>query len=881
MEIGNLSSMQILNLQSSFLTGTIPWPIFNISSLRVMDLSNNSLTGSLPLDKFYNLPALKELHLSTNQLIGSIPSFIWECKTLETLDLSKNNFTGGIANRVGNLTSVQNLLLDYNMLTAGHVHPQVFNMSSLSRMSLDENNFNGSLPFSMWTTLPNLQVLNLDNNKFTGMISSSISNASKLTFLSLNFNSFTGPLPTTLGKLRFLKRLFVGANNFTRESSTPELKFISSLTNCRELEKMELSLNQFNGFLPTSIGNFSKTVTVFNAFGSHIKGTIPSEIGNISSLESINMDSNEFTGSIPSTIGKLAHLDRIYLEHNGLQGSIPAELCQLKMLGDLYLNENMLTGPIPDCLGELKSLRRVFLHLNNLTSTIPLSFWNLNDLLSLNLSSNSLSGDIPSQIQNLKVIIELDLSWNQLSGDILSSFSAAQSLVFLSLAHNTFRGHIPQSMGNLISLEYLDLSHNDFSGTIPQSLVKLGGLNYFNVSFNRLEGEVPTGGPFANFTAQSFLQNFALCGFARLDLPPCKTKSPSHSGSRNILKYILPPIVFAILIVAIVTFLLAIKRRSREISSEISPGEGSLLQQFYWRRVSYEELLEATDSFSTNYLLGTGSFGSVYKGTLLDGSEVAIKVFHLQSREVTKNFDAECEVLASIRHRNLIRIHSCCVNRDFRAVVLEYMPNGNLEKWLHSENYFLDVVQRFKIIVDVALALEYLHFNHAPAVVHCDLKPGNILLDEDMVAHVCDFGISKIFGNGETMVQTKTLATVGYMAPEYGEKGIVSTSGDVYSFGIILLETFTGKKPTDDIFGEELNLKQWVSKSVEANSVIEVVDRNLIHEEDQNFCLMEQCLLSVLHVGLLCLSDSPHKRINMRNVVTRLENIEVPLVKKL
>ena len=116
---------------------------------------------------------------------------------------------------------------------------------------------------------------------------------------------------------------------------------------------------------------------------------------------------------------------------------------------------------------------------------------------------------------------------------------------------------------------------------------------------------------------------------------------------------------------------------------------------------------------------------------------------------------------------------------------------------------------------------------------------------------------------------------------EYGEKGIVSTSGDVYSFGIILLETFTGKKPTDDIFGEELNLKQWVSKSVEANSVIEVVDRNLIHEEDQNFCLMEQCLLSILHVGLLCLSDSPHKRINMRNIVARLENIEVPLVKKL
>ncbi|CDP07950.1 unnamed protein product [Coffea canephora] len=571
---------------------------------------------------------------------------------------------------------------------------------------------------------------------------------------------------------------------------------------------------------------------MFDAFGSKIKGTIPSEIGNISSLQSINMDNNEFTGSIPSTIGKLTHLDRIYLEHNRLQGSIRAELCQMMMLGDLHLNENFLSCPTPCCLGEITSLRRVCLHLNNLMSTIPLSFWNLNDLLSLNLSSNSLSGDIPSQIQNLSVIIELDLSWNQLSGDILSSFSAAQSLVFL--------------------LEYLDMSHNDFSGTIPESLVKLGGLNYFNVSFNRLEEEIPTGGPFANFTAQSFSQNFALCGLARLDLPPFKTKSPSHSGSRNILKYILPPIVFAILMVAVVTFLLVRKRRSTEISSEIS-----LFQQWYWRRVSYEEILEATDSFSSSNLLGTGSFGSVFKGTLLDGSKVAVKVFHLQFMDLTKSFDAECEVLASIRHRNLIKILSCCVNRDFRALVLEYMPNGSLEKWLHSENYFLDVVQRFKIIVDVAFALEYLHHDHAPDVVHCDLKPSNILLDEDMVAHVCDFSVSKIFGNGETMIQTNTLATIGYMAPEYGEKGIVSTSGDVYSFGIILLETFTGKKPTDDIFGEELNLKQWVSKSIEANSVMKVVDRNLI-KKDPNFCLMEQCLLSILRVGLLCLSDLPH-----------------------
>lgn len=654
------------------------------------------------------------------------------------------------------------LFLDYNNLS-GHIPADIFNMSSLVTMSLDDNNFIGPLPANMWMMLPNIERIYLSGIKFGGTIPSSISNATKLTLLSMMGSSLTGSLPSSIGNLRFLSGLFLGNNNLTRESSSQELRFITSLTKCRQLERVELSLNQFHGFLPSSVGNLSSSLRYFNIFDGKITGAIPSEIGNLSRLEVLNMDSNELTGFIPSSIGKMARLDRIYLEHNRLQGLIPPEICQLRNLGDLYLNDNMFSGPIPDCLGELKSLGRLFLQSNNFVSRIPLSLWNLDYLLQLNLSSNSLAGNIPQEVQNLKVLTAMDLSWNNLSGEIPSSLGSSGSLVSLSLAHNMFEGGIPSSFGNIVSLETLDLSQNNFSGTIPKSLQKLENLKNLNLSFNRLEGEIPKGGSFGNFTAASFMQNYALCGSTRLDFPPCPVET-SHRSRTRILKYILPPIAAAILITAvIITCTRRIQRRTGMVPEK--KMEMPILHE--WRQISYYELVKATNSFSEDTLLGTGSFGSVYKGTLSDGSIVAVKVFHMQSEAANKSFLAECEVLGSIRHRNLVRILSCCTNSDFKALVLDYLPNGSLEMWLHSENsnHFLDMSQRLNIAIDVASALEYLHHDHTKPVVHCDLKPSNILLDEGMNAHLCDFSISKVFDVDETMVQTKTLATIGYMSP--------------------------------------------------------------------------------------------------------------------
>ncbi|WRX28493.1 Protein kinase domain - like 10, partial [Theobroma cacao] len=184
-----------------------------------------------------------------------------------------------------------------------------------------------------------------------------------------------------------------------------------------------------------------------------------------------------------------------------------------------------------------------------------------------------------------------------------------------------------------------------------------------------------------------------------------------------------------------------------------------------WRRISYHELNQATNGFSESRLLGKGNFGSVYQGTLSDGMRFAVKVFKLEFEGAFKSFEIECEVLRNIRHRNLMKIISSCCNIDFKALVLEFMPNGSLDKWLYSNNYFLDILRRLNIMIDVASALEYLHHGHTMPVVHCDSKLSNVLLNEDMVAHLSDFGIAKLLCEEDSMIQTMTIATIGYMEP--------------------------------------------------------------------------------------------------------------------
>ncbi|KAM3394010.1 hypothetical protein P3S68_003011 [Capsicum galapagoense] len=558
------------------------------------------------------------------------------------------------------------------------------------------------------------------------------------------------------------------------------------------------------------------------------------EVGNLSSLLDLDFSGNNMVGSIPTSIGNLSDFQRFNLSDfqrfnlcsNKFKGFIGDHICKLQHLGDIYLGQNQFSGSLPYCLGNITSLREIHLGSNRLSSNIPPSLGNFQGLVVLDLSSNNMVGSLPQEIENLKAVTKMDLSMNQFSNEIPREIGGLQTLAYLSLRHNKLQGAIPDSLSNMVGLEFLDLSHNNISGIIPMSFEKLQYLKYFNVSNNQLYGEIPSRGPFKNLSSQFFIFNEALCGSSRFSDLPCPTSS-KHRSNRKILLVLFLLLAIAVVFVPLTFVFLWIRYRR---------GKSSPQQ---------------ADSF----------FGSVYKGVLRSGTFIAVKVFNLQLDVAFRSFDTGCQVVRSLHHRNLVKVITSCSNLDFKALVLKYMPNGSLEK------YF------------------------------------NVLLDEDMVAHLSNNGISKLLCEDQGDLYTKALATLGYIAQgtslifadfpfffqlesvlhllinsltiENGMNGLVSTKCDVYSYGIMLLETLTRRKPNE--FEGDLSLKQWVSYSL-PKAVMDVVDANLVKAIGKGLQKELDVVASILKVALDCCAESPARRTNMKDVVAMPQKIKIQLL---
>ncbi|KAM4080242.1 hypothetical protein ACB094_09G177400 [Castanea mollissima] len=860
----------VLDLQGYKLHGSLSPFIGNLSFLRFISLENNSFYGQIPRE-FGHLFRLQWLYLNNNTLEGEIPSNLSNCSNLIYIDLGVNKLTGKIPVELGSLMKLKHLRLQINSLAGG--------------------------------------------------IPSSLGNLSLLNDFNVEYNNLVGNVPDAIGQLNRLILFAVGLNKLSDLSGNylgKGFSFLTSLTNCSKLNMLILHSNRFGGVLPNSLSNLSTQLTQMYLGGNEISGTIPASLENFINLIVLSLNDNHFTSVIPTSFGRFQKMQALILSGNRLCGEIPITIGNLTQLFRLNLEENRFKGTIPLSIVNCQNLQLLDISQNNLNGSIPQQLIGPSSLplLLLNLSHNSFSGRLPFEVGTLKNIIKLDVSNNNLSSEIPTSIGDCLMLENLYLQRNSFEGTISSSIASLKGLRHLDLSQNNLSGSIPEGLKELPLLENLNLSFNNFVGEVPTKGIFKNISAISLIGNTKLCGgIPKLQLPKCpiKVMKPRKSISFKLPIGIISIVLFFFFFSSFLV-LFWMKKSKKKSPSMVSTID--LLPN-----VSYRELHQATSGFSPNNLIGSGSSGFVYKGTL-DQEEmlVAIKVFNLQQKGAAKSFMAECNALQKIRHRNLVKILTCCSSIDysgnqFKALVFEFMTNGSLDIWLHpgldSENQSknLSFLQRLNVAIDVAFAIDYLHNHSAQSIIHCDLKPSNVLLDSDMVAHVSDFGLARLLSTTDDFSekQTSTIGikgSIGYSAPEYGMGGEASTAGDVYSYGILLLEIFLRKRPTDEMFKDGLNLHNFVKMAL-PERLVQIVDSILLPREvgetpativarEENYeneiqvvketlgivnlCQMDanmhKCLVSVLEIGLACSVESPKERMNMEEVTKKLHLIK-------
>ncbi|PUZ59692.1 hypothetical protein GQ55_4G062700 [Panicum hallii var. hallii] len=301
-------------------------------------------------------------------------------------------------------------------------------------------------------------------------------------------------------------------------------------------------------------------------------------------------------------------------------------------------------------------------------------------------------------------------------------------------------------------------------------------------------------------------------------------------------------------------------------SEKVEQGCVSASMSSTWRIFSYKELHAATNGFSEENKLGEGGFGSVYWGKTADGLQIAVKKLKATNNSKAEmEFAVEVEVLARVRHRNLLGLRGYCAGADQRMIVYDYMPNLSLLSHLHGQfaaEARLDWRRRIAVALGSAEGLVHLHHEAAPHIIHRDIKASNVLLDSDFAPLVADFGFAKLVPEGVSHMTTRVKGTLGYLAPEYAMWGKVSGACDVYSFGILLLELISGRKPIERLpSGAKRTITEWAEPLIARGRLGDLVDPRLRGAFDAAE------LSRVVECAALCVQGEPDRRPDMRTVV--------------
>lgn len=809
-------------------------------------------------------------------------------------------------------------------------------LTSLTQLSLYNNSLQSPIPADLWS-LSNLEYLSLSLNSFNEKAPPQISYLSKLQRLDLSHNSFHGPLPTQVGQLSTLRYLYLGFNAFTE--SIPAAFF-----DVRSLMDVDICCNKLNGSLSPQLLNLA-SLRHLNLSGNSLSGSLPPDLSGMQSLTTLDLSKNLFTGSL-APINASSSLEQVILSYNGFIGPVPL----LKSATVVRLNANLLYGHLQPVLGPQLSELDLSLNVLSgdvseiINSTSP-SIKRL-DLSSNNFSGSLSQVDFSSH----SALDYVDLSSNHIEGSIPESISKASSLKYVSLANNKLNGSIPTSVAELGSLNHLDLSRNSLSGNISQlagvhslkylnlsfnkglgcnlALVGVYGQDAFtgvmdcqpaaanivvpsmgNASKSRVRWEVIVGIVAGCALAAALL-------FTILAVLVCRRRGrwPPHST------------------LSLKQRAAAYKEDSRFMSGPFSFESNSgpwaanvknatsvpvIMFEKPLLNLTFADLLRATSNFNRETQVSQGGLGPVYSAVLPGDLHVSIKVL-IEGRVLTNEVAAaEFVNLSKIKHPNLVPLLGYCIVGEERLVIYEFMRNGGLHRWLlgspdrsqglHTSNHlYYDVSTdlanranveplpeavnlnwpvRHKVALGVARALAFLHHGQSVKMVHRDVKASNVMLDEEFEPHLANTGLAGLLAGSDEALFAG--GSPGYAPPEYGQAGgKVTTMGDVFSYGVILLELVTGKKPVGDTYEDEegvdlgagfngrsgiTDLVGWVRMLMHEKRPV-----NLVRALDPRACddhISEGQMLEVLHIGYLCTAESPSKRPTIQQVVGLLKDM--------
>ncbi|WCJ32477.1 Leucine-rich repeat transmembrane protein kinase [Euphorbia peplus] len=891
--VSNLSYLQSLDLSDNNINGRIPEVLGNMKNLEYIYLRGNVLGGSIP-SSFGNLTSLKALSLRGNYFRGRVPSSLGNLTSLEHLNLGYNFLNGDIPSSLGSLAWLQNMDLFGNMLT-GEVPKEFGKLTNLLRMDIGENQLIGHLPLELGYLI-NLQELALGSNKFSGKLPESYKNFSSMEYFDVSANYLDGQVPSFFSEWENLTSLF-------------------------------LLGNEFEGNLPVEIFQMSNLDTLWV---SDLRNTtdfsFPKE-GNLSNIFRLILRNCSINGHIPNYIGKWSQLEYLDLSFNNLNGSIPDSL---EHVSELYLTRNMLGGHLPSWTNDKTHLDISYNNFQIQPPKDSEHGTSNTTIANLNYALDKKRQHCDSQYNSLYINCGGRKEVDPLDGQVYDE-DVSQEMFYESGGNRwayTCSGDFSSGDYREISLNASDFIKNKTCGVSDDTIVDTArlcpvALTYY--AFCLLNGNYSVKLKFAETVFSKDEDHSSLGkrvfdlyiqGVKKLPNFNMKDETPEDpyravlkeyvanvqdhqlvihffwagKGTIDISPYLSGPLVSSI----------SVKRnseRNKVLSTSQIAGitVGSVLMPmlvvaFLWkmglfanrelqevqidvkgRHFTLKQIIDATRNFSPKAEIGRGRFGIVYKVELPGQIQLAVKKISPDSMQDKLKTELQGEIfnLKSLKHENLIELLNGYSKKDLHLLIYEYMENGSLYQVVLDPNskIVLDWKVRFDICLGLAKALKYLHEETGVKILHRNVKANNVLLDGCYTPKLTDFGWARLYNENDPFLTIKAEGARVYMAPEYALGQAITDKADVYSYGVVVLEVFSGRPGISN-----LPNRQEAAYLLDDARIAHAHGRldKLVDRKMENYD--RKVAFAVLNLAIMCIHPTADLRPTMSQVVSVLLN---------